>query len=84
MPKSTTTNPDPEHYYLLPGFDPKKLTVAKLRGILVAHEVMYPPTAKKAQLLALFEEHVVPLAAEILAADMEVKRSDEGIDDAGL
>jgi hypothetical protein len=70
--------------YLLPGFDPKKLTVVKLRSILADHEVKYPPTAKKAQLIALFEEHVAPLAAKILAADTEVKRSDERIEDAGL
>jgi hypothetical protein len=79
---SNATNPD--YYYLAPGFKPQTLTVAKLRGILVAHEITYPPTAKKPQLVLLFEQHVAPLAEEVLAAAAKVKRSDEGISDAGM
>jgi hypothetical protein len=69
---------------LLLGFDPAKFTAAKLRGILVAHQVIYPPTAKKAQLVALFNEHVATLIAETLAATEEVTKSYDGIEGGGV
>ena len=67
--------------YLEPDFDPKKCTTPKLRNILVAHEVPYPSKAKKAHLVALFNEHILPQATDILAARAAVERSAEGISD---
>lgn len=68
--------------YLQGGFDPKSLTVPRLRSILVAHNVQYPSTAKKPQLIDLFNEHVVPQSKKILAARARVKRMSKGIVDA--
>ena len=39
--------------YLEEGFDPRSVTVPRLRSILVTHNVEYPATAKKAQLVEL-------------------------------
>ncbi|GKT54778.1 sister chromatid separation protein [Colletotrichum tofieldiae] len=72
-----------DYEYLQPGFDPKSLTVPRLRSILVAHEVQYPATAKKPQLIQLFENEVVPQAKKILAKQARAKRSSKGIVDAG-
>ncbi|KDN65849.1 hypothetical protein CSUB01_01863 [Colletotrichum sublineola] len=72
-----------DYEYLQPGFDPKSLTVPRLRSILVAHEVHYPATAKKPQLIQLFEDEVVPQAKKILAKQTRAKRSSKGIVDAG-
>jgi hypothetical protein len=68
--------------YLQTGFDAKSLTVPRLRSILVAHNVQYPSTAKKPQLIDLFNEHVVPQSRKILAARARVKRMSKGIVDA--
>lgn len=72
---------DPE--YLQPGFDPTTLKVAELRGILLEHNVDYPSSAKKAQLVDLFTQHVAPKARRILNARSRVKASGRGIIDAG-
>lgn len=70
---------DPE--YLQPGFDPTTLKVAELRGILLEHNVDYPSSAKKAQLIDLFTQHVAPKARRILNARSRVKASGRGIID---
>jgi HeH/LEM domain len=71
---------DPE--YLQPGFDPNTLKVAELRGILLEHNVDYPSTAKKAQLVELFTQNVMPKARRILGARTRVRASTRGIIDA--
>jgi len=53
-------------FYLEPGFEPKHCTTPKLRNILVA----------------LFDKHILPQAAEILAARAAVERSTKGISNA--
>ncbi|GME88819.1 unnamed protein product [[Candida] boidinii] len=53
--------------YLEPGFDPKSLTVANLRSVLLDHDINYPSSAKKSELVELFKEHVTPNAAKFLA-----------------
>lgn len=74
-------NMDDEYDYLQPGFDPKGLTVPRLRSILVAHDVQYPGTAKKPQLIELFNEGVVPKAKKFLDKQARAKRSSMGIID---
>lgn len=76
-----STTPDPEMEYLQPNFDPNTLTMPKLRGILVAHNVNYPSTAKKGQLVDIFDEHVRPQARKLLSAKNKTKRSTRGIVD---
>ncbi|KAK3945289.1 hypothetical protein QBC46DRAFT_115121 [Diplogelasinospora grovesii] len=68
--------------YLQQGFDPWSLTVPRLRSILVTHNVQYPATAKKSQLVELFEDQVVPQSKKYLAARARVKRMSRGIVDA--
>ena len=66
--------------YLEPDFDPNTLTVPRLRSILVAHNVNYPSSAKKGQLVDLFNEQVLPQARKLKAASLRVKRTSRGIE----
>lgn len=68
--------------YLAPHFDPSSLTVPRLRSILVSHSVDYPSSAKKAQLVEIFNENIVPQSRKILAARSRTKRTSKGITDA--
>ena len=70
-----------EQAYLEPGFDPNTFTVPQLRSILVAHSVNYPSSAKKKELIDLFNENVVPQAKKLRAASLRVKRTSRGIVD---
>ncbi|GKU12746.1 unnamed protein product [Fusarium langsethiae] len=69
--------------YLEDGFDPRSVTVPRLRSILVTHNVEYPATAKKSQLVELVEEHVLPQAPKLRAQRARAKRSSMGIVNAG-
>lgn len=69
--------------YLEPGFDPSTLTVPRLRSILVAHNVDYPSSSKKQQLIDLFNDNVLPQARKIRTANSRVKRTSRGIEDIG-
>ncbi|RGP70455.1 hypothetical protein FSPOR_4030 [Fusarium sporotrichioides] len=69
--------------YLEEGFDPRSVTVPRLRSILVTHNVEYPATAKKSQLVELVEEHVLPQAPKLRAQRARAKRSSMGIVNAG-
>ncbi|OIW23214.1 hypothetical protein CONLIGDRAFT_586077 [Coniochaeta ligniaria NRRL 30616] len=68
-------------YYFESTFDPNKITVLNLRSILVTYHVRYPSAAKKAELVALFQEHILPLREQVLAQRAQVKPSSEGIID---
>ena len=69
--------------YLEPGFDPSDLTMARLRSIFVAHNINYPSTAKKQQLVDLFNETILPQANKFRSASLRVKRTSRGIENAG-
>ncbi|KAK8153594.1 sister chromatid separation protein-like protein [Phyllosticta citrichinensis] len=70
---------DEEH--LLPGFSPNSVTAPRLRSILIQHNVRYSSSAKKLELVALFNEYVLPQAQQQLAARSQTKRSARGIVD---
>ncbi len=70
-----------EQAYLEPGFDPGSLTMPRLRSILVAHNVNYPSSAKKSQLVEIFNDTVLPQARSIRTANARVKRTSRGIED---
>lgn len=70
-----------EQEYLAPGFDASTLTMPRLRSILVAHNVNYPSSAKKSQLVDLVNEHVLSQARSIRSANARVKRTSRGIED---
>ncbi|KAH7328880.1 Man1-Src1p-C-terminal domain-containing protein [Stachybotrys elegans] len=69
--------------YLQEGFDPRTVTVPRLRSILVTHNVEYPATAKKPQLVALVTDHVLSQAPKLRAQREKAKRSSFGIVNAG-
>lgn len=73
---------DAEVDYLQPDFDPTSVTMPRLRSILVSHNVPYPATAKKAQLVEIFNDSVVPQAKKILDRRARAKRSSMGITNA--
>ncbi|GAA6013190.1 hypothetical protein JCM11491_005210 [Sporobolomyces phaffii] len=74
----TSSSPSPPPY-LLPGFEPAKVKVAELRGILLAHNIPYPSNAKKSDLVNLFKSQVVPLIPQLLAELSAVRASDDGV-----
>lgn len=67
--------------YLRPDFEPSSATVPRLRSILVAESVPYPSSAKKADLIELFNLNVKPKAKKLLAARERTRRSARGIQD---
>lgn len=67
--------------YLTPGYDFGSLTVPRLRAILVSHDISYPASAKKAQLIQILEDEVVPRAKKLLRDRERVQRTSEGITD---
>lgn len=69
--------------YLHPDFDLNSLTVPRLRSILVSHDVPYPASAKKAQLIGILEDEVLPQARKLLRDRDTVRRTSAGITDMG-
>ncbi|KYK56869.1 hypothetical protein DCS_03875 [Drechmeria coniospora] len=69
--------------YLQEGFDPRSVTIPRLRSILVTHHVDYPSTAKKPQLVQLVVDHVLPQVPKLRAQKARAKRSSYGIVNAG-
>lgn len=67
--------------YLDPNFDPTTLTMPRLRSILVAHDVNYPASAKKGELVELFNQNIAPRARKMKSDSLRVKRSSRGIVD---
>jgi Man1-Src1p-C-terminal domain/HeH/LEM domain len=68
--------------YLQKGFDPASLTVPRLRNVLLTHGISFPSSAKKADLVQLFNDELKPRAAKILSARRRTQRSSKGIEDA--
>ncbi|PFH62101.1 hypothetical protein XA68_15062 [Ophiocordyceps unilateralis] len=69
--------------YLQEGFDPRSVTVPRLRSILVTHSVEFPSTAKKPQLVELVTDRVLSQASRLRAERARAKRSSFGIVNAG-
>lgn len=67
--------------YLEPDWDPASVTIPRLRAILVAHNISYPASAKKAALIEIFNTSVLPQARKIRAQNARVKRTSRGIED---
>lgn len=72
---------DSEVDYLSPSFNPSTLTVPRLRSILVFHDIAYPASAKKSQLIEIFNEQLLPRSRKIFAARARTKRTSKGITD---
>ena len=69
--------------YLYPDFDLNSLTVPRLRSILVNHDVPYPASAKKSQLIGILQDEVLPQARKLLRDRERVRRTSAGITDMG-
>ncbi|KAH3679693.1 hypothetical protein WICPIJ_008569 [Wickerhamomyces pijperi] len=69
-----------ESEYLQPDFDPKTLKVAQLRNILLQNDVDYVSSAKKADLIALFNANIKPTAARRLKMIEKVEPNDDSIE----
>ena len=74
-------SPDDELAYLSPSFDPTSLTMPRLRNILMSHDIPYPASANKPQLVGIFSQELRPRARKILAARDRVRRTSRGITD---
>ena len=73
---------DDELEYLSPSFDPQTLTVPRLRSILVHHDINYPASAKKSDLVDLFERELLPQAKKILKSRARTRPTTKGISNA--
>lgn len=69
--------------YLQEGWDPKSVTIPRLRSILVTHNVDYPSTAKKAALVELVNNEVLPQAPRLRAQRAKAHRTSFGFVNAG-
>ena len=67
--------------YLQPSFDPSTLTMPRLRNILMTHNISYPASAKKAELVNTFNQDLKPQARKLLSARDKVRRTSRGITD---
>jgi hypothetical protein len=67
--------------YLYPDFDLSSLTVPRLRSILVSHDIPYPASAKKSQLITILQDEVLPQARKLLRERDTVRRTSAGITD---
>ena len=65
--------------YLQPSFDASSVTMPRLRNILMTHGVQYPPSAKKAELVNIFNQELKPKSRKLLAARDRVRRTSAGI-----
>lgn len=70
-----------ELFYLSPDFNPGSLTVANIRNILVKHEIDYPASAKKGDLVAIFDRELKPQAKKLMRRADDVRRRSSGIED---
>ncbi|CCD47306.2 hypothetical protein QC760_008526 [Botrytis cinerea] len=68
--------------YLQGGFDPFTLTIPQIRSILVTYNIDYPSSAKKAELVDIFNKDLKPQARKILNERASAKRTSRGIVDA--
>ncbi|KAL9129637.1 MAG: hypothetical protein Q9217_001955 [Psora testacea] len=67
--------------YLQPSFDPNSITMPRLRNVLMTYGIQYPPSAKKFQLVEIFNQELKPKAKKLLAAQDRVRRTSKGITD---
>lgn len=81
MATRIATMSDDELFYLQPGFDLNSLTIPRLREILVRHDITYPGSAKKPQLIQILTDDLLPRSKKLLAQRARTKRTSKGITD---
>ncbi len=65
MPQRTTTDVINLGQYLEPDFDPTSLTIPLLFGILSYHNVKYPTSCSKRELVKLFNDKIKSRSTEL-------------------
>ncbi|KAL9054332.1 MAG: hypothetical protein Q9162_004206 [Coniocarpon cinnabarinum] len=75
---------DTDTDFLSPDFDPQEVTVPRLRSILLAQNISYPSTAKKPQLVQIFNQHVAPRTKKLRRAREKTQPSTRGIEDLSV
>ena len=65
--------------YLQPSFEPSSVTIPILRNILMSNDIHYPASAKKADLVDIFNQRLRPKTRKLLAAREHVRRTSAGI-----
>ena len=65
--------------YLQPSFEPSSVTMPVLRNILMSNSIHYPASAKKADLVDIFNQRLRPKTRKLLAAREHVRRTSAGI-----
>ncbi|KAA1101588.1 inner nuclear membrane protein enriched at telomere/subtelomere region [Puccinia graminis f. sp. tritici] len=78
---SCSTNPEPPPDWMLPDFNPMKVKVQEIRGILLENSIRPASSNKKADHAALFRKHLLPRIPELLQTHCSVKASCAGIFD---
>ena len=74
------TTSDDELDYLRAGFDPNTLTMPRLRQALMMHDISYNSSAKKGELVDVFNARLRPKAKRILSARAKIRRTSAGIE----
>ena len=65
--------------YLQPSFEPSSVTIPILRNILMSNDIHYPASAKKADLVDIFNQRLRPKTRKLLAVREHVRRTSAGI-----
>ena len=74
------TTSDDELEYLRTGFDPNTLTMPLLRQALMMHDISYSSSAKKGELVDIFNAKLRSKARSILSARAKIRRTSAGIE----
>ncbi|CAG8691033.1 11176_t:CDS:2, partial [Acaulospora morrowiae] len=64
-------------YYMDPDFDPRKVTIPRLREIFLLNGVHYTGNERKADLVSMFEDHIRPRIPELRREEKELKQKAE-------
>lgn len=78
------SDPFEKDEYLSPDFDSQNLRVAELRRIFFEHSIEFKSTAKKAELVQIFNDQVKPRAAQLLRAKLNPAPSTNKIENVGI
>lgn len=76
-------DPIDTYQYLQPDFDSQSLKVAELRRVFLEHDIDYKSTAKKADLVQIFNDKIKPIASQLLRAKQSPIKSSNRIERVG-
>ncbi|KAJ8603447.1 hypothetical protein MRB53_042144 [Persea americana] len=77
------SDPIESNEYLDPAFDSQSLKVVELRRIFFEHDVDFKTTAKKAELVQIFNEEIRPRAKDLLRSKTSPAKSSNKVETVG-